>query len=321
MATPLDLEPVPGCLACGGTSSAPFVTTRAMMHPGDESFTFVRCGDCGLVYLSPRVPAAALGRYYTPHYLPYRGPEAWGRWRGLVASGLARTDRRRIARVRRHVAVEAGTRVLDVGCGRPTFLRALVDATGCDATGTDFSDEGWRGGEGVFGDLTLLEGDLHALSLTGPYDALTMWHYLEHDYAPAATLRRVAELAAPGARLFVEVPDHGSWSRRRWGPWWAGYHTPRHTALWDAHTIRVLLEGAGWAVELVEPRGTLDPYTLEWMSRMERAGIDWSSPMAPRFLGYVAGRAAAWPLLAAWKGATGQGGRGLLTAVARLPGP
>lgn len=289
-----------------------------MMHPGDETFRFVRCRDCGLVYLSPRVRGSDLGRYYTAHYLPYRGPDAWGRWGGAVASGLARTDRRRVARVRRHTRVEGDTRALDVGCGRPSFLRALVEATGCRATGTDFSDEGWRDDDpDSNAKVTLLRGDLHDLDLAGPFDVVTMWHYLEHDYAPAKTLARVRDLAAPGARLVVEVPDHGSWSRRRWGRYWAGYHTPRHTALWDADTIRRVLEGAGWIVETIEPRGTMDPYTLEWMSRMERRGIDWSGPMAPRFAGYLWGRLVRWPPRVLWESLTGRGGSGLLTAVAR----
>ena len=76
-----------------------------------------------------------------------------------------------------------------------------------------------------------------------------------------------------------EVPDHDAWSRRRYGAHWAGYHTPRHTALWDRRTMRVLLERAGWRVDSIEPSGTLDPWTLVWMSRMERKGIDWSASM------------------------------------------
>ena len=53
-----------------------------------------------LGYMSEEKPAA-LGRYYTAHYLPYRGPDAWGRWRGLVASSLRATDRARVDRVRK----------------------------------------------------------------------------------------------------------------------------------------------------------------------------------------------------------------------------
>lgn len=312
-------ERVPTCPACGADRSRPFTTTSAMMDEGDETFTFVECLGCEAVYLSPRVPAAELGRYYPPSYLPWRGPEGWGRYRGLVAAGLRGTDRRRVRRVQRHCAVGPATRVLDVGCGNPTFLRALADASGCVAVGTDVSDEGWRALGSRYRDLELRTGDLAQMQFSEPFDLLTMWHYLEHDYAPIQTLQRVRELARPGGCLVIEVPDHGSWSRRRYGAEWAGYHTPRHTVLWTRETLRGVLERSGWIVDTVEQTGTLDPWTLAWMSRGERKGIDWAGSMEPHFPGFLFGRVVLWPLIRSWEWARGHRGAGLLTAVARVP--
>ncbi|MBT8335331.1 MAG: class I SAM-dependent methyltransferase [Gemmatimonadetes bacterium] len=311
------LEPVAACLACGSSDRDAHHETAAMMDASAQRFRFSRCRACGLVYLDPRVPAGDLGRYYTDAYLPYRGPEAWGRWRGLVASGLRATDRRRVARVRALGAIGPASRVLDVGCGHPTFLEALQGESGCEAVGVDFSDEGWRGDPARWSGLELHAGELADVALTGAFDLVTMWHYLEHDYAPADTLRRVRGLVGDSAHLVIEVPDHDSWSRRRYGPHWAGYHTPRHTALWDPSTMRVLLEGAGWRVESIEPLGTLDPWTLVWMSRQERRGIDWSASMERYFAGFVAGRVISWPVLSRLEKARGRGGDGFLTAVAR----
>ncbi|NNF37305.1 MAG: class I SAM-dependent methyltransferase [Gemmatimonadetes bacterium] len=313
----------------------------------DERFSFVRCAACGLVYLDPRVPGPRLSRYYPADYLPYRGPEAWGRWRGLVAAGLRATDRRRVARVRRylrerdpsgrnprdsgsdgrHLREGGPARVLDVGCGRPTFLEALVRRSGCSGVGTDFSDEGWRDDPQRWAGLELHHGDLAELagalgadpppSLRGLFDVVTMWHYLEHDYSPRDTLSRVRDLSGPETRLIIEVPDHGAWSRRRYGEYWAGYHTPRHTAIWDCSTMRLLLERSGWEVESIDTSGTLDPWVLVWMSRQERARRDWSQSMESRFPGFMLGRLFVWPALALGARLRGRGGDGFLTAIAR----
>ena len=61
--------------------------------------------------------------------------------------------------------------------------------------------------------------------------------------------------------------------------------------------------------------GTLDPYVLEWMSRMEARGIDWTRSMAPRFPGFLA-----WKIV--WQARFLRRGEGLgvLTAVARPGG-
>jgi dolichyl-phosphate-mannose--protein O-mannosyl transferase len=42
-------------------------------------------------------------------------------------------------------------------------------------------------------------------------------------------------------------------------------------------------------VEQILTFGTLDPFTIHWMSEMERKGIDWSGSMESRFIGFVAG--------------------------------
>jgi ubiquinone/menaquinone biosynthesis C-methylase UbiE len=283
----------------------------------EERFTFVRCARCGLVYLDPRVPAEALGRYYTAAYLPYRGDAAWGAFSPLVAMGQRKTDRARVALVRRHGAPGPATRVLDVGCGQPSFLAALAEASGCRAVGTDFSDHGWREDPARWKGLELRVGDIHELTFDAPADVVTMWHYLEHDYAPRETLARVRQVVTGserpgGPRLFIEVPDHDSLTRRRYGDRWAGYHAPRHTALYSPSSLRTLLEESGWEPLEIRQAGTLDPYVLDWMSRMERRGIDWSEGMAARFPGFLAGK-----VLWEARHARRKEGLGVLTAVAR----
>ena len=309
-------EPVPHCLACQADGGTTEVEVRAQMMPRgapEERFTFLRCPECGLVRLAPRVPARELGPYYTDGYLPYRGPEAWGPFAPLVALGLAAQDRKRVELVQRHAGVVGGTPVLDVGCGKPTFLEALVEKTGCAATGIDFSDSGWREAPDRWSGIDLVVGDIHELQLQVRAEVVTMWHYLEHDYDPVGTLRRLRELATgPGARLFIEVPDHDSWTRQRHGACWAGYHAPRHTALYDPGSMTRLLQESGWAVVEILRHGSMDPYILHWMSRMEARGIDWSAGMAARFPGFLAGKVAWW---GRFRGR--EDGLGVLTAVAR----
>ncbi|MDT8342686.1 MAG: class I SAM-dependent methyltransferase, partial [Longimicrobiales bacterium] len=323
--TPADgtLEPVPRCLACGTAERVPQAEVRAQMMPRDapeERFAFVRCTRCGLVYLDPRVPAARLGRYYTRAYLPYRGATAWGPFAPLVAAGERAMDRARVALVRRYAAPGPAARVLDVGCGRPTFLRALVDATGCHGIGLDFSDHGWREEGERWTGLDLRVGEPGGMASGEGADVVTQWHYLEHDYAPRETLAGVREVVRGsdhphGPRLFIEVPDHDARTRVRYGAGWAGYHAPRHTALYTAASLRTLLEGSGWEVVAMHRSGTLDPWVLAWMSRMEARGIDWAAGMAARFPGYVAGRLL-WTLRTRGQRA----GLGMLTAVARPGG-
>lgn len=297
-APPFALESVSHCLNCGSPDHVPYLTTPAHMHRGDETFDFMRCQQCDLVFLAPRVPASELGRYYQADYLPYRGPAAWGRYAPLVERDLRRTDQARARLVQRHVALSPHEVVLDVGCGKPSFLQTLIDQTGCQGIGTDFTDAGWRDGSYAQPSLTLLEGDLHQLALPTRPHAITMWHYLEHDYDPGRTLRTLAEVARPAARLFIEVPNLDAWTRRWQGQYWEGFHAPRHTALYTPATLADLLQRNGWEVVEQQPYGTLDPYAVFWMGQMERRGLDWRSDMARQFPGFLAGMILTAPLFA-----------------------
>jgi 2-polyprenyl-3-methyl-5-hydroxy-6-metoxy-1,4-benzoquinol methylase len=278
-------------------------------------FSFVRCRRCGLVYLSPRVRADAIGRYYDEGYAPHRGESAWGVWAPVVRRHGDRLDRARLRWAQRGRQLGPGHAVLDVGCGRPTFLRAVRRATGARAVGVD-PVAAWRHAPGEWEGLELVEGDLTDLRLEGSFDVITCWHVVEHLYAPLKALRALREHARPGATLVVEVPDYDSLTRRLQGPYWAGYHTPRHTAAYTADRLRALLEAAGWRVERQVRYGTLDPYVLWWLGRVAYRGDPLHGSLERRFLPFVAGKVVAtWPIAALERRLA----LGLQIALARVP--
>ncbi|MDX2194563.1 MAG: class I SAM-dependent methyltransferase [Gemmatimonadales bacterium] len=310
------LEPTP-CLLCGRADAPVVQHVAAQFAPADgTTYTFRRCPSCGLVFLSPRVPLARLGAYYDDEYPPHRGYGVWGRYATYVEEGDRRMDQARVRRLAELLPLDAGSAVLDFGCGRPTFLRALHDATGCRAVGLDTSDRGWRHEPAFTRGLALRRGELEALAPTERFDAITLWHALEHHYAPRTLLEGLRAHAKPGAWLVVEVPDHGGLTRRLQGRHWGGWHTPRHTALYARDTLQAMLERAGWRVERMLPSGTMSPFVLWWLGGRARAGDHMHRSMEGEFLPYVAGMLAALPVLALGRWVR----LGVQTAIARAPG-
>lgn len=276
------------CLVCEGTAFSSIEQTSAMMHPSEESFNFDQCADCGLVFLNPRVPLEGLNAYYTAFYLPYRGAKAWGKYANLVAGDQKTIDQKRIKVLAPYINKEITPTILDVGCGKPSFLKSLASKYACQPIGIDFSDKGWKGDPEEYANLDLRIGDPYSAELPQS-DLITMWQYLEHDYAPACTLQRLHSISKKHTRLIIEVPNYDSDTQKKYGAYWAGYHSPRHTALYTPATMKTLLQNNGWQVEKSFTYGSLNPYILDWMSRKERAGIDWSASMEPEFIGFMLG--------------------------------
>lgn len=277
------------CPLCQGTDLQPFITTSSQMHDGSGHFTFERCSGCGLVMLNPRVAQEKLKDYYQSFYLPYRGSKAWGKHAKRVAQSQQQLDKRRAALLGKYRNLDAQSHILDVGCGRPTFLEACQKRYGALCQGIDFSDAGWAEESQRFEPLQLSVQTLEELEVEQAPDVISMWHYLEHDYAPMQTLERLRDIAHEQTLLVIEVPNFDSAGRRKFGADWAGYHTPRHTFLFSPDNLRMALEKTGWTWLDGQRNGTLDAYNLYWMSKMEQKGIDWTKNMATEFWGYVQG--------------------------------
>jgi 2-polyprenyl-3-methyl-5-hydroxy-6-metoxy-1,4-benzoquinol methylase len=283
------MQHLQNCPICNASSIVSFIKTTAQMHSSKELFNFDQCANCQLVFLNPRVNLDNLKNYYTSHYLPYRGSEAWGKYSKLVEGSQKKLDLKRVKRVKEVCSISPKSLILDVGCGNPSFLKACQQKLNCKTMGIDFSDEGWKEQSTLFKGLDLQVAEIKDLSLNLKPDIITMWHYLEHDYTPLENLTYLKSIAKPSTTLIIEIPNFDSISRKKYNENWSGWHTPRHTSLFSPDNIKLLLDKSGWNVSQLLTYGTLNPYLLFWMSEIEQKGIQWNKNMENEFWDFVIG--------------------------------
>jgi SAM-dependent methyltransferase len=99
-------------------------------------------------------------------------------------------------------------RLLDVGAGIGTFL-AIARDHGWTVEGTEVSSTAIDHAARRYG-IALELGMLGGTGLTGPYDAISLWHVLEHIPDPRATIRRCRELLVDGGLLVMAMPNDGT---------------------------------------------------------------------------------------------------------------
>jgi SAM-dependent methyltransferase len=259
------------CDYCGASEAGALVTAPDRAGALGGMFTVVVCRRCGLARTSPRPAppwlAAAYPADYDPHAAlaarTFRRPGGFLRWAlinyrdyplGRRAPAILRAAAWPAAalkfRGRRwigYLPYEGTGRLLDVGCGAGRYVGRMA-AAGWRAEGLDAAPRAVEAGRRA--GLALHHGTLPGADLPDDaYDAITLWHSLEHVPSPMATLRAARRHLRPGGRLLIVVPRLDSLSARWFGPAWYGLELPRHLTHFTAATLGRHVAAAGFVVE------------------------------------------------------------------------
>ncbi len=146
-------------------------------------------------------------------------------------------------------------RVLDIGCGAGGVGRALRPRAE-SLTGIELDPQAAERAREVYD--AVHEGAVEEVlgRVDGQFDVILAYDVLEHLVDPGAVLRRVREVAAPGALLHVSVPNARHWSLVRdlvlkgtFGYTESGHRDETHLRWLTPRDLVALVGGAGWRVE------------------------------------------------------------------------
>lgn len=291
-------EPV-ACYLCGGERREPVVTAQEDLtgKPGD--FTFVRCLDCALVYQHPRLPVELIAAYYDDEYIAHRKQQSWGALAPFFEWLMGKLDRDKAAIVGAYTALNQRTRVLDVGCGAGGFLAHVHEQHKSTVVGVDFKDLSEVVSHHGAGAIDFHHGALTP-DLLGDarFDAISMWHVLEHDYDPLGSLAIAKGLLAQGGRLVIEVPRLDSKTARLYGKRWPGWQAPQHTLALDKERLLTMVDKAGLEVVDYLPYGAYPGYFYVYtgaaFTLKQGQGLD----LRKAIRSYLAGQLALAPIMA-----------------------
>ncbi len=234
-----------GCPICEAPVARAVLEARDWEWGSGQSFSFVKCGRCGLVRIDPRPTPEELSRFYPQENWPrlQAAGDPLGAW--ILGVPWRQLMRSRAAAIR--AVVPGPARLLEIGCGDGYFLRYMHES-GWEVEGieparpaVEFARE--RLGVGVHC------GRLEELSLRErAYDVIYMHHVFEHLASPLETLRCLRPLLAEGGWLYLAVPNWRSLDRKIFGACWVGLKPPQHLFVYDRATLQSLLAKAGFVL-------------------------------------------------------------------------
>jgi hypothetical protein len=140
-------------------------------------------------------------------------------------------------------------RIVEVGCGKGTFLRRLVDDPAVGNTGVGF-DPAYTGPDSEYdGRLRFRRTFFDAAAGEGHIDIVVCRHVIEHVGAPIAMLEAVRSATgiSPHARAYFETPCI-NWVMRNGVIWDIFYE---HCSYFNARSLRYAFERSGFEVATV----------------------------------------------------------------------
>jgi SAM-dependent methyltransferase len=213
-----------------------------------EPFEIRQCLTCGLAQTFPIPDPTSLNNYYPKSYYGSGGKKFPGVIEFLTVFAC-RFRAKRILKALSGSAFNDGKfKVLDIGCGRANILRQL-DQMGCECYGTERET---YPSDSSMPDITIHRGALEDGNFEdASFDAVIIWHVLEHLYDPGRTLDEVARITREGGLAAIAVPNFSSLQSRWFKSNWFHLDLPRHLYHFDADNLSHVLTQRGYIVHSV----------------------------------------------------------------------
>ncbi len=244
----MDKLHIHACPLCGNREFSHLLTCKDYYVSG-ESFGVYICCQCGFRFTQDAPAEAEIGRYYeTPQYISHTDTQ-----KGLVNKLYHWVRKRMLSKKARLVARNAGLshgRLLDIGTGTAYFPYHMKKR-GWAVAAIEKNEKARRFAKEHFG-LEVGEESLLDELPDSSFDAITLWHVMEHLEKLNETWERLRALLAERGVLVVAVPNSVSYDAGYYKEYWAAYDVPRHLWHFVPETMRRMGEKHGF--ELVNSR-------------------------------------------------------------------
>lgn len=229
------------CPVCDSTNLTPVLSAKDYTVSGDL-FEIVECKSCTLRFTQNIPDADSIAPYYqSENYISHSNTS-----KGIINQLYQSVRKKTLLQKRKLIinttGVSAGS-LLDVGSGTGAFANEM-------------KQQGWR--------VTGLEPDagakavakqLYGLELSDinqfyqlpheSFDAITLWHVLEHVHELQAYIQQLKLLLKPNGKIFIAVPNYTSKDAAIYKEYWAAYDVPRHLYHFSPRSMQILMANHG----------------------------------------------------------------------------
>lgn len=235
------------CALCGADDPVPqfmidtrnTILSRVWLNGVEQQVwskeTLVRCRQCSLVYVNPRLADVPGLQAYTDemelHYFTATRSARQQAYQAVVTKLP-------------HWLGRPVVNLLDVGCGDGLLLE-LARAAGIAGVGLEISPTLMQFVRSRLGEEVLVLSDIQALP-DAAYDVVALLNVIEHLREPQVMLAHLQRILKPGGILLVHTPNLGGLPARLAKERWHQIEPFGHFYYFEQRTLKAMLEKNGF---------------------------------------------------------------------------
>lgn len=237
------------CPVCSSSAIQAVITATDHTVSGGL-YTIWECGVCTLRFTQDVPDPASIAAYYkSENYISHTNTS-----KGLINKLYQRvrkiTLRQKRNLVKKATGLKSGT-LLDVGSGTGAFVHVMKNS-GWQVSGIE-PDAGARKTALDSFQTELLDAGVFFNLLAEKFDAITLWHVLEHVHDLHGYINQLKKIVKPQGKIFIAVPNYTSKDAHIYKEHWAAYDVPRHLYHFSPISMKHLTEKHGLIIERYNP--------------------------------------------------------------------
>jgi len=223
-----------------------------------SGFNVVRCKNCSLAYVNPRLKEKRLHRIYNKGYFKnpaFKGAKSsfYGYSKYIEEKDCIRSTFKRRLRVIDHLSKKG--KLLDIGCAYGFFLE-LAKEDGWDANGLEISKHAYSYARNKL-KLRVKNMPLENAKIkSNSFDVVTLFDVIEHVPDPQSMIKEIKRIVRPNGLVVITTPNIGTFAAKVLGDKWEEVRRVReHIYFFSGKTLKSMLERNGFQILRTESAG------------------------------------------------------------------
>jgi 2-polyprenyl-3-methyl-5-hydroxy-6-metoxy-1,4-benzoquinol methylase len=255
------------CPCCNGVDISK-VLSAADHTVSNETFEIWQCNVCTARFTQNVPDKNEIEKYYKSENYISHSDTKQGFINSLYHFVRKRTLNGKRKLVEKYTKLSIG-KILDIGAGTGAFLQVMQKSE-WEVTGLEPDETARENAKKLYG-LNLQPSEELFNLKAETFDAITLWHVLEHVHELPEYMDQLKKLLKLTGCLFIAIPNYACYDEKIYKEFWAGYDVPRHLYHFSPTSITQLLLQHGLQLKEIKPMW-YDSFYVSMLSEKYKTG-------------------------------------------------